>query len=215
MSSADLPALPQSITVLVVDDHPLLRAGLLDTIRGEADMRVVGEAADGAEAIDLFIERKPQVTILDIAMPGMDGIQALQAIRALDPGARVIMLTTYQLHEQMRRALKAGAAALLLKSGMRLDLLEVIRAVHRGERWIAPEIAQELAAHMDQKPLSERELAVLHHAGLGNSNKQIARQLDIAEETVKAHMRSILDKLGAQDRTHAVTIALKRGIIGH
>ena len=214
MSSIHLPAVPASIAVLVVDDHPLLRAGLMETIGGEADMHVVGEAADGAQALDLFISRKPDVTIMDIAMPGMDGIQALQAIRAINPGARVIMLTTYKFHAQIRRAVMAGAAGLLLKSGMRTDLLDVIRAVHAGERAIAPEIAQELAAHMDEKPLSERELSVLHYAGLGNTNKLIARQLNIAEETVKAHMRNILEKLHAQDRTHAVTIALRRGIIG-
>lgn len=206
----DLP----SIGVLVVDDHPLLRAGLVETIAGEAGMHVVGEAADGAEAVDRFITAKPDVTIMDIAMPAMDGIQALQAIRAVNPGARVVMLTTYKYHAQIRRAVTAGAAGLLLKSGMRTDLLDTIRTVHAGERWIAPEIAQELAAHMDEKPLSERELSVLHSAAQGNTNKRIAQQLNIAEETVKAHMRSILDKLSAQDRTHAVSIALKRGIIG-
>lgn len=202
------------IAVLVVDDHPLLRAGLKDTIDGEAGMRTVGEAADGAEAVDLFISTKPDITIMDIAMPGMDGIQALQAILAISAGARVIMLTTYKYHAQIRRAVTAGAAGLLLKSGMRTDLLDTIRKVHAGERWIAPEIAQELAAHMDEKPLSERELSVLRCAGLGNTNKRIAQQLNIAEETVKAHMRNILEKLSAQDRTHAVTIALQRGIIG-
>ncbi len=214
MSTLDLSAPAAPIAVIIVDDHPLLRAGLLETIGSEADMRVLGEAADGAGAVDLFIRCQPDVTIMDIAMPGMDGIQALQAIRAINPGAKVIMLTTYKFHAQIRRAVKAGAAGLMLKGSMPRELLDVIRVVHRGERWIAPEIAQELAAYIDEKPLSERELSVLHYAGLGNSNKRIAQQLGIAEETVKAHMRNILEKLDAHDRTHAVTIALKRGIIG-
>lgn len=214
MSTPDLPALPAPIAVIVVDDHPLLRAGLLETIGSQADMRVLGEAADGAQAVELFKRCNPDVTIMDIAMPGMDGIEALQAIRAIDPGARVIMLTTYKYHAQIRRAVKAGAAGLLLKGSMPKDLLDVIRMVHSGERWIAPEIAQELAAHIDEKPLSERELSVLRSAGQGNTNKRIAQQLNIAEETVKAHMRNILEKLSAQDRTHAVTIALQRGILG-
>lgn len=210
----ELPEAATSIAVLVVDDHPLLRAGLVETIESEAGMRIAAEAADGAEAVDLYQRARPDITIMDIAMPGMDGVQALQAIRAIDPGARVIILTTYKFHAQIRRAATAGAAGLLLKTGMRAELLDIIRAVHAGQRWIAPEIAQELAAHMDEKPLSERELSVLHSAAQGNTNKRIARQLDIAEETVKAHMRNILGKLSAQDRTHAVSIALQRGIIG-
>lgn len=214
MSTLDLSAPPAPIAVIVVDDHPLLRAGLLETIGSQPDMRVLGEAADGAQAVDLFKRCNPSITIMDIAMPGMDGLDALEAIRAIDPSARVIMLTTYKYHAQIRRAVKAGAAGLMLKGSMPKDLLDVIRAVHSGERWIAPEIAQELAAHIDEKPLSDRELSVLRSAGQGNTNKRIAQQLNIAEETVKAHMRNILEKLGAQDRTHAVTIALQRGILG-
>lgn len=213
MSSIDLPANPTRIGVLVVDDHPLLRAGLLDTMVDQLDMRVIGEAANGEEAVDLFNTHRPDVTIMDIAMPIMDGVQALRAIRSVHPAARIIMLTTFLGDVQIRRAIEAGAAGFLLKSSVRKDLLDTIRDVHAGKRCIAPEVAQELAQHMGESSLSEREIAVLRCAALGNANKRVAQQLDIAEETVKAHMRSILAKLGARDRTHAVTIALKRGII--
>lgn len=213
MSSIDLPAVPNRIGVLVVDDHPLLRAGLLDTIVDQLDMRVIGEAANGEEAVDLFNSCRPDVTIMDIAMPIMDGVQALRAIRAVHPAAKIIMLTTFLGDVQIRRAIEAGAAGFLLKSSVRKDLLDTIRDVHAGKRCIAPEVAQELALHLGESSLSEREIAVLRCAALGNANKRVAQQLDIAEETVKAHMRSILAKLGARDRTHAVTIALKRGII--
>jgi DNA-binding NarL/FixJ family response regulator len=213
LSSIDLPAIPTRIGVLVVDDHPLLRAGLLDTIVDQLDMRVIGEAANGEEAVELFNRHRPEVTIMDIAMPIMDGVQALRAIRAVHPAAKIIMLTTFLGDVQIRRAIEAGAAGFLLKSSVRKDLLDTIRDVHAGKRCIAPEVAQELAQHIGESSLSEREIAVLRCAALGNANKRVAQQLDIAEETVKAHMRSILAKLGARDRTHAVTIALKRGII--
>ncbi len=213
MSSIDLPTVPASIGVLVVDDHPLLRAGLLDTILAEPDMRVVGEAADGDAAVKLHASCRPDITIMDIAMPVMDGVQALRAIRAADPHAKIIILTTYKVHAQIHAAVEGGAAGMLLKSGLRKSLLDVIRAVHAGERCFAPEIAQQLAQHMGKKSLSEREVAVLRCAAMGSTNKRIAQQLEIAEETVKAHMRNILEKLGAQDRTHAVTIALQRGIL--
>jgi len=213
LSSIDLPAVPDRIGVLVVDDHPLLRAGLLDTIVDQLDMRVIGEAANGEEAVDLFNSCRPDVTIMDIAMPIMDGVQALRAIRAVHPAAKIIMLTTFLGDVQIRRAIEAGAAGFLLKSSVRKDLLDTIRDVHAGKRCIAPEVAQELALHLGESSLSEREIAVLRCAALGNANKRVAQQLDIAEETVKAHMRSILAKLGARDRTHAMTIALKRGII--
>jgi DNA-binding NarL/FixJ family response regulator len=196
-----------------VDDHPLLRAGLLDTIADQLDMRLVGEAADGAEAVDMFTRHRPDVTVMDVAMPGMDGVQALRAIRAIAPDARVVMLTTFSGDVQIRRAIDAGAAGFLLKNSVRKDLLDTIRDVHAGRRRIAPEVAQALADNIDATLLSEREIAVLSSVALGNANKRVAIELDITEETVKSHMRNILNKLGARDRTHAVTIALKRGMI--
>lgn len=213
MSSIDLPTVATRIGVLVVDDHPLLRAGLADAIVNQLDMRVVGEAANGLEALEAYARFKPDVTIMDISMPGMDGVQALQAIRASDPAAKIVMLTTFKGDVQISRAIQHGAAGFLLKSSVRKDLLDTIRAVHAGKRCIPPEIAQELVQHLGHLQLSERETEVLRSAAAGNANKRIAAQLDIAEETVKAHMRSILAKLDARDRTHAVTIAIKRGII--
>jgi DNA-binding NarL/FixJ family response regulator len=213
LSSIDLRAVTGQISVLVVDDHPLLRAGLIDTIADQLDMRVVGEAADGAEAVDMFTRHRPDVTVMDVAMPGMDGVQALRAIRAIAPDARVVMLTTFSGDVQIRRAIDAGAAGFLLKNSVRKDLLDTIRDVHAGRRRIAPEVAQALADNIDATLLSEREIAVLSSVALGNANKRVAIELDITEETVKSHMRNILNKLGARDRTHAVTIALKRGMI--
>jgi DNA-binding NarL/FixJ family response regulator len=213
LSSLDLPTATEQIGVLVVDDHPLLRAGLRDTLADQLDMRVIGEAADGEEAVRMFTSCRPDVTIMDIAMPGMDGIAALQAIRALDPCARVVMLTTYRGDARIRRAIELGATGFLLKNSVRKDLVDTVRDAHAGRRRIAPDVAQELTLHIGATLLTERESAVLRSAALGNSNKRIALELAIAEETVKAHMRSILAKLDARDRTHAVTIALKRGII--
>jgi DNA-binding NarL/FixJ family response regulator len=201
------------IRILVVDDHPLLRAGLAETIAAQPDMRLAGEAADGREAVSAFAASPPDVTIMDIAMPGMCGVTALRAIRQDFPHARVLMLTTYKGDAQIRRALQAGAAGFLLKSSVRKELLDAIRAVHAGLRHVPSEIAMELAQHMGEAMLSEREMEVLRCAAAGNSNKRIALQLEIAEETVKAHMRTILSKLGANDRTHAVTLALKRGFL--
>ncbi|KGF80108.1 LuxR family transcriptional regulator [Massilia sp. JS1662] len=201
------------ISVLVVDDHPLLRAGLLDTIADQLDMRLVGEAADGEDAVRQFARLRPDVTVMDVAMPGMDGVQALREIRAMAPDARVVMLTTFSGDVQIRRAIDAGAAGFLLKNSVRKDLIDTIRDVHAGRRRIAPEVAQALADNIDATLLSEREIAVLSSVALGNANKRVAIELDITEETVKSHMRNILNKLGARDRTHAVTIALKRGMI--
>ena len=213
MNCKDLPSLTERIGIMVVDDHPMLRAGLCDLIVSELDMRVAGEAADGEEAVRLYSRCRPDVTIMDISMPGMDWVQALRAIRTIHPGARVIMLTTFNGDVQIRRAIEAGAAGFLLKSSARKDLLATLREVHAGGRRIAPEIAQELALNVGAQALSEREITVLRCVAEGNANKRIAMQLDIAEETVKAHMRSIMAKLDARDRTHAVTIALKRGIM--
>lgn len=204
---------PRPISVLVVDDHPLLRHGLGEAISNQNDMLLAGEASDGSEAIARYHELRPDVTIMDIAMPGLDGVSALQGIRDQHCTARVIMLTMYKGHAQILRAVQAGAAGFLLKSTMRRDLLDTVRAVHMGQRCIPPEIAMELAQYIGQSPLSTREVQVLNHAASGNSNRRIAQHLSISEETVKAHMKNVLCKLAANDRTHAVTIALKRGII--
>ncbi|MTV36767.1 response regulator transcription factor [Duganella radicis] len=201
------------ISVLVVDDHPLLRAGLGEAISTQADMIVVGEACNGREAVDAYQALRPDVTIMDIAMPEMDGVTALQEIRREHNNARVVMLTTYKGDAQILRAVQGGAAGFLLKSTLRKDLLDTVRGVHMGQRRIPPEIAMELAQHMGQGPLSSREMEVLNYAASGHSNRRIAERLTISEETVKAHMKNVLAKLAANDRTHAVTIALKRGII--
>ena len=201
------------ITVLVVDDHPLLRAGLGEAISSQHDMRLVGEANNGREALERYDALRPDVTIMDIAMPEMCGVTALQHIRREHGGARIIMLTTYKGDAQILRAVQGGASGFLLKSTLRRELLDTVRGVHMGQRRIPPEIAMELAQHMGQGPLSPREMEVLNHAAGGNSNRRIAAHLSISEETVKAHMKNVLAKLAANDRTHAVTIALKRGII--
>lgn len=213
MNTQNLPAGAAPIRVLLVDDHPMLRSGLAEAIACQPDMQVVAEAGDGNQAVAAHAACRPDLTIMDIAMPGMCGVEALQAIRAQFPQARVVMLTTFGGDVQVRRALEAGAAGFLLKSSLRKELLTMIRAVHGGQRYISPEIAQQLASHLGAGLLSEREVEVLRCAANGNANKRIALELAISEETVKAHMRSILAKLDANDRTHAVTIALKRGII--
>ena len=209
----DMRATPRPINVLVVDDHPLLRAGLGEAISSQADMRLVGEASDGHEAIARYEELRPDVTIMDIVMPNMCGVTALQQIRRQHGNARIVMLTTYKGDAQILRAVQAGAAGFMLKSTLRRELLDTVRGVHMGQRRIPAEIAMELAQHMGQGQLSAREMEVLHHAANGNSNRRIAERLTISEETVKAHMKNVLAKLAANDRTHAVTIALKRGII--
>ncbi|CAN7596672.1 MULTISPECIES: response regulator [Duganella] len=201
------------INVLVVDDHPLLRMGLVEAISSQADMRVAGEAGNGRDAVERYAALRPDVTIMDIAMPEMCGVEALQEIRREHANARVVMLTTYKADAQILRAVQGGAAGFLLKSTLRKELLDTIRGVHQGQRRIPPEIAMELAQHMGQGPLSARETEVLNHVATGHSNRRIAEQLLISEETVKAHMKNVLAKLAANDRTHAVTIALKRGII--
>ena len=201
------------IRILAVDDHPVLREGIKGLIAAQRDMILVGEAANGREAIEQFERTQPDVTLMDLQMPDMGGIDALDAIRARHPQARIVVLTTYKGDAQAIRALKAGARAFLLKGSLRTELLTTIRAVHAGQRSIAPEIAETLADHVDADTLTDREIDVLRLVAEGNSNKQIAEALSIAEETVKGRLRNILAKLGANDRTHAVTIALRRGII--
>jgi DNA-binding NarL/FixJ family response regulator len=205
----DLP----KIRILVVDDHPLLRIGIAALIADQSDMVLVGEASNGREAIQEFQRLKPDITLMDVQMPEMDGIDAIIAIRSQSPAARIIVLTIYEGDFLAHRALKAGAQAYVLKSLVRKDLLETIRAVHGGARHVDPEIAKQVVTHMDNEALSEREIAVLALIAAGKSNKALAAKLQISEETVKSHVHSIITKLGAKDRTHAVTLAVGRGII--
>ena len=203
----------KTIKVLAVDDHPLLREGIAAVIEDEEDIELVAEAVSGHEAIELFRQHRPDVTLMDLQMPGMNGIDAIVAIRSEFPNARFVVLTTYQGDVQALRALKAGASGYLLKNMLRRELLDTIRAVNAGRRRIPPEIAAELADHVTEDALSEREIEVLRRVAAGNSNKIIGVQLSVSEATIKGHMKSIMAKLGANDRTHAVTIATKRGFI--
>jgi DNA-binding NarL/FixJ family response regulator len=201
------------IRVLVADDHPLLREGLAAVLGHCPDVTLVGEACDGAQAIEQYRLCRPDVTLMDLQMPVMNGIDAITAIRTHNPLARIIVLTTYKGDVQVLRALKAGAAGYLLKSMLRSELTDTIRKVHAGQQHIPPEIAAEMAAYFAADALTAREIGVLRLVALGNSNRRVAAELGIAEETVKAHMSGLLAKLGANDRTHAVTIAIRRGII--
>jgi DNA-binding NarL/FixJ family response regulator len=196
-----------------VDDHPLLREGIAALVASQPDMELVAEAANGREAVEQFRKHRPDVTLMDLQMPEMSGIDAMGAIRAEFPEARIVVLTTYAGDVQVMRALKGGARAYLLKGLLRKELLETIRAVHAGLRRMPPEIAAEIAEHATGDSLTSREIDVLRLIAGGNANKEIAAQLSITEETVKGHVKNILSKLGANDRTHAVTIGLKRGII--
>jgi DNA-binding NarL/FixJ family response regulator len=200
------------IRILAVDDHALLREGIAALVGNQPDMELVGEATNGREAVELFRRHEPDVTLMDLQMPEMGGIDALSAIRAEFPEARVIMLTTYTGDVQVFRALKAGARAYLLKGLLRKELIETIRAVHAGQKRLAPEIAAEIAEHAMDGGLTPREIDVLRLISGGNANKEIAAHLSLTEETVKGHVKNILAKLGAKDRTHAVTIGLRRGI---
>lgn len=201
------------ITVLVVDDHPLIREGIAAVVGGYDDISVVGEATNGLEAIQLYRATQPDVTLMDVQMPELNGIGAISAIISTFPHARIAVLTTYRGDVRALQAIKAGARGYLLKSTLRHDLIETIRALAAGERRFPAEIAAELAAHIDQDDLTRREIQVLQHVANGLSNKQTADVLAIGEDTVKGHIRNIMDKLGAHNRTHAVTIGIQRGII--
>jgi DNA-binding NarL/FixJ family response regulator len=208
MSSA-----PNRIRVITVDDHPIIREGIVGLINAEPDMELVAEASDGEEAIKQFRLHRPDITLMDLQMPKMDGTEAIGRIRSEFPNAKIIVLSTYSGDVQILRAIKAGARGYILKAHAHRELLEAIRSVHAGHKRIPPEIAAELAEHAADDALSSREIDVLRLIAAGNSNKQIADKLSIGETTVKSHISNILSKLGANDRAHAVTIGLQRGII--
>jgi DNA-binding NarL/FixJ family response regulator len=204
---------PTPIRILVADDHPLLREGVAALIASEPDLLLVAVAADGREAIEQFRATRPDVTLMDLQMPNMSGIDAVISIRNEWPDARIIVLTTYAGDALALRALKAGAQAYVLKGMVRKELLETIRAVHQGQKRVQPDVAMQIASHTAEASLSPRELAVLELIAAGHSNKAIGSRLSINEETVKGHVKNILAKLGARDRTHAATLAFRRGII--
>ena len=204
---------PTAIRILVVDDHPVVRAGVAGLVEDQPDMKIVGQASNGREAIQRFRDLHPDVVLMDLQMPDMNGLDAMIAIRDEAPQARVIVLTTYAGDAQVLRAIKAGARGYLLKSALHKELLETIRAVHAGRKTISADASFELAEHAIDEALTPAEVRVLRLIADGNANKQIAEQLSISEETVKGQVRNILSKLGAKDRTHAAMIGLKRGII--
>ena len=204
---------PNLIRILTVDDHPLLREGIAALIKSEKDMELVAEASDGEEAIEQFRRHYPDVTLMDLRMPNLNGTEAISRITNEFPDAKIIVLSTYAGDVQVLRAIKAGARGYIVKGHVHRELLEAIRSVHAGHKRIPPEIAAELADHAADDQLSSREIDVLRLIGAGNANKEIADKLSIGETTVKSHITNILSKLGANDRAHAVTIALRRGII--
>jgi len=204
---------PSPIRIMTVDDHPLLRQGIAALIKSQPDLTLVAEACDGEEAVAQFRLHRPDVTLMDIQMPNVNGTEAISRIRSEFPEAKILVLSTYAGDVQILRAIKTGAKGYLLKGNVRTELLDAIRAVHAGRKQLSPEIAAELADHAADDQLSSREIDVLRLIGDGNANKQIADMLSIGEATVKNHISNILSKLGANDRAHAVTIALQRGII--
>ena len=204
---------PDRIRILCVDDHPIVRQGIAALIAVQPDMTMVAEAVDGREAIQQFRAHHPDVTLMDLQMPEMNGLDAIIAIRNESPDARIIVLTTYTGDVQALRALKAGARAYLLKNALHKELLDTIRFVHAGRKSLSPEVSIELAEHATDDALTPAEIRVLRLIAQGNANKEIARELSLSEETVKGQVRNILSKLGAKDRTHAAMIGFKRGII--
>jgi two-component system, NarL family, response regulator len=201
------------IKVLFVDDHPMLRAGLAATINAEDDMTIAGEAGNGLEAVRLFAQLLPDVTLMDLRLPEMNGVDAIRAIREIDPQARIIVLTTYDGDQDIRRALEAGARAYLLKDMLRKELIDAIRAIHRGQRYLSPAAAARLAERTPGQDLSAREVEILRLVVKGMSNKEMAGELGLAEGTVRIHLSHIFEKLGVHDRTQAAVVALQRGFV--
>lgn len=201
------------IRVMTVDDHPLLREGIAAVLEGASEAKLVAEASNGREAVEQYREHRPDVTLMDLKMPEMDGIDAIRQIRREFPNARIVVLTTYRGDAEALQALRAGALGYLLKSALRKELIEAIVNVHEGRRYIPPDIAQAIAEHAADGELSLRELEVLRHVAAGNSNKIVAGMLGVTEDTIKAHMRSIMEKLNARDRAHAVAIAFHRRLL--
>jgi DNA-binding NarL/FixJ family response regulator len=201
------------IRVLVVDDHPLMRSGIVAVVDRESDMTVVGEVGDGESALARYDELRPDVTLMDLQMPGMGGVETIARLRRRHADAAIVVLTTYKGDVQALKAIRAGAGGYLLKSAVRTELVDTIRSVRGGRPYILPEVAADIAAHLIDETLTERETAVLACVAGGNSNRAVAQELGVTEDTIKAHMSNVLAKLKAQDRTHAVTIAVRRGII--
>jgi DNA-binding NarL/FixJ family response regulator len=204
---------PQQIRILSVEDHPVFREGLATTIGSQSDMQLVAQAANAVDAMSEFRRHRPDITLMDLLLPGTNGTDALIAIRGEFPQARIIMLTTSDSEGDIQRALRAGASGYILKSMPKNELLGVIRSVHAGKRHVPPEVAARLAEHLGEDELTDRELQVLRLIRDGYRNKQIADRLSIAETTVNFHIKNLVDKLGANDRTHAVTIAIRRGLL--
>ena len=213
LSTMEQSPKPRRIRILCVDDHPIMRDGIAFALQTQEDLELVGEAVSGEDAVKQFKALRPDITLMDISLPGMDGIEAIEAIRQISPHAKIVVLTTYAGDVMARRALTAGASGYLLKHMLRTDLISTIRMVERGERSISSQIAADLATRIGGEDLSAREIEVLQIVAGGNSNKMVADELGISEDTVKAHVKNILQKLGASDRTHAVAIAIQRGFL--
>lgn len=205
--------MPPPIRILIVDDHPMVRDGIAALLNRQADMEPVGEASNGAEAIERFCALSPDLTLMDVQMPGMNGVEAIAEIRRLSPDARILVLTTYPGDANAARAIRAGAAGYLLKNAIRVELLDAIRSVHAGRRAVSADIAHELATHALGEALNDREIEILRLIAEGHANKQIAWRLNLSNDTIKAQLKAIFAKLGVHDRTHAVTLAARRGYI--
>jgi DNA-binding NarL/FixJ family response regulator len=201
------------ITILCVDDHPLVRKGIAAILANEPDIKLVAEAGSGQEAVEAFRAHRPEVTLMDLRLPGVDGIEATKQIRQIDPEAKILALTSYDGDQEIYRALEAGVRGYLLKEMVHTEIVRAIRVVHSGKRLMPPEVAERLSEHFPQVALTPREIEVLQHVAKGYGNKEIGIRLGTAAGTVKMHLQNILSKLGASDRTHAVTLAIRRGII--